>query len=623
PFWLKTLGEQPPHFARPALACPMGQRICGGENPPPPGKAAPGGAATRGSGRGTGWRRQGSNLHRTSAASQYRLRCAERVSTQLDRSAPVKLIVFDLDETLTMATFMTSDGSCLPSERETMARVNFESPWVEGHRLDKLRQLFQGLASGRGGQRRRLAVLTRNANAAGVLAVVNLLQVGGLAEFFCAVWTMPWRRGRHNGAFRDEDGEWQYFDPPVDRVHDHKADVLKHVCGCPEKWLPQLVGPGRARYADLLPLKPESIVLVDDQRANFKSPSGVEVMRYCKVARYDANYRSFGLIKDMGGIGAHSDADYDMLKRFVEDPWMCKESMEVRCNQRDFEGHERRNPVQLVVFDFDETLTLATFMPSADMGEREWSEADLREYNFETPWVEGSRIKKLGALLQWIATKRKLAVLTKNEHGAMAVLKLLRIAGLEEHFSVIWTMSQTGGSGRDNGAYRDGRTWAGPRGEGEGPQGGPAPPRRGPSRGVVPAAGGPAEVMLPGPPAAAARGRGAHRRREGELPQLRSGPGLRGARDRAALLQGRPLRRRVPGLRPAQPDGRARRAHDSDYSAVRGFLEAPWDYPYERAAEAAAQAPAPPGGARLQRAPGASEESKAPRRRSVRPASTQ
>jgi len=611
----------------------MGQRICGGENPPPPGKAAPGGAATRGSGRGTGWRRQGSNLHRTSAASQYRLRCAERVSTQLDRSAPVKLIVFDLDETLTMATFMTSDGSCLPSERETMARVNFESPWVEGHRLDKLRQLFQGLASGRGGQRRRLAVLTRNANAAGVLAVVNLLQVGGLAEFFCAVWTMPWRRGRHNGAFRDEDGEWQYFDPPVDRVHDHKADVLKHVCGCPEKWLPQLVGPGRARYADLLPLKPESIVLVDDQRANFKSPSGVEVMRYCKVARYDANYRSFGLIKDMGGIGAHSDADYDMLKRFVEDPWMCKESMEVRCNQRDFEGHERRNPVQLVVFDFDETLTLATFMPSADMGEREWSEADLREYNFETPWVEGSRIKKLGALLQWIATKRKLAVLTRNECGAMAVLNLLSIAGLADHFSVIWTMIQADGSGMDNGAYQEGGEWKCFRP--------PVEKVNNHKADVLRHVVDHTEEWFP-------QLRGQEKSRYQDLVQLRpegvvlidderanfrSYDVVDGFDEPSTVLRYCKVARYDEEYRDCgllnQMGGLG--AHsDSDYVAVKDFIEAPWDFPYERVSEAATQVLSPtrprpggeggPGGERLQRAVGASEErSKAPRKRTALP----
>lgn len=30
--------------------------------------------------------------------------------------------------------------------------------------------------------------------------------------------------------------------------------------------------------------------------------------RYCKVARYDADYRDFGFMRDMGGIGAHDDA---------------------------------------------------------------------------------------------------------------------------------------------------------------------------------------------------------------------------------------------------------------------------------------------------------------------------
>ena len=34
------------------------------------------------------------------------------------------------------------------------------------------------------------------------------------------------------------------------------------------------------------------------------------------------------------GIGAHDDADYDALKRFVEDPWMCKETLQIRCQER-------------------------------------------------------------------------------------------------------------------------------------------------------------------------------------------------------------------------------------------------------------------------------------------------
>ena len=35
-------------------------------------------------------------------------------------------------------------------------------------------------------------------------------------------------------------------------------------------------------------LKMEGVVLVDDQRANFQSPSGTQVLRFCKVARYDS-----------------------------------------------------------------------------------------------------------------------------------------------------------------------------------------------------------------------------------------------------------------------------------------------------------------------------------------------
>jgi len=354
-------------------------------------------------------------------------------------------------------------------------------------------------------------------------------------------------------------------------------------------------------------------------------------MRYCKVARYDANYRSFGLIKDMGGIGAHSDADYDMLKRFVEDPWMCKDSMQVRCNERDFEGHERKSPVQLVVFDFDETLTLATFMPK-DMGEGEWSDADLRDYNFETPWVEkGSRIEKLGRLLRWIATERKLAVLTRNECGAMAVLNLLSIAGLADHFSVIWTMIQADGSGMDNGAYQEGGEWKCFRP--------PVEKVNNHKADVLRHVVDHTEEWFP-------QLRGQEKSRYQDLVQLRpegvvlidderanfrSYDVVDGFDEPSTVLRYCKVARYDEEYRDCgllnQMGGLG--AHsDSDYVAVKDFIEAPWDFPYERVSEAATQVLSPtrprpggeggPGGERLQRAVGASEErSKAPRKRTA------
>lgn len=73
----------------------------------------------------------------------------------------------------------------------------------------------------------------------------------------------------------------------------------------------------------------------------FGAREEASVLRYCKVARYDADlYYDMRMVKNMGGIGAHHDADYDTLKRFVEDPWMCKETMHVRCQERDFAGFE-------------------------------------------------------------------------------------------------------------------------------------------------------------------------------------------------------------------------------------------------------------------------------------------
>lgn len=50
------------------------------------------------------------------------------------------------------------------------------------------------------------------------------------------------------------------------------------------------------------------------------------MLRYCKVPRYDAEYRDLGLQKNMGGIGAHDDADYETLLNFVNNPWLFRES---------------------------------------------------------------------------------------------------------------------------------------------------------------------------------------------------------------------------------------------------------------------------------------------------------
>merc|ERR1719401_3026825 len=45
------------------------------------------------------------------------------------------------------------------------------------------------------------------------------------------------------------------------------------------------------------------------------------VCRYCRVARYDDEYRDQGFIIHMGGIGAKNEKDYDLIADFVERPW--------------------------------------------------------------------------------------------------------------------------------------------------------------------------------------------------------------------------------------------------------------------------------------------------------------
>jgi len=393
----------------------------------------------------------------------------------MDSNYPVKLVVFDFDETLSMVTFMAKDTDT-PAERRLLREINFETPWVPGDRLEKLRQLFQSIKKGEDGRERVLTILTKNSNKNGVTGVLQLLSDADLDRFFDAIWIMPAKQGQHSGVFQDA-GKWKFFDPPMHKLPPAKADVLHHVAHHPKEWFPQMKfkNADSKRLQNLLTgLKMEGIVLVDDQRFNFQSENH-SIFRYCKVARYDAEYRCVGLQKDMGGVGAHSDADYETLRRFVEDPWMCKENLQVRCSARELPAEKVHNPVKLIVFDFDETLTLATFMPKdpgcsskigwlpTDAKTLEWTVQDLVDFNFESPFASGSRVTKLQGLFKNLLTgkdgiRRSLAVLTRNESGAVGVLNLLKVAHLDEYFSVIWSMHSVGTNA--TGAYQVNGTWA-------------------------------------------------------------------------------------------------------------------------------------------------------------------
>ena len=61
---------------------------------------------------------------------------------------------------------------------------------------------------------------------------------------------------------------------------------LALVVKSPAAFLPQIAL--EDDFQGLECLKMEAVVLVDDQRANFQSPSGTQVLRFCKVARYDS-----------------------------------------------------------------------------------------------------------------------------------------------------------------------------------------------------------------------------------------------------------------------------------------------------------------------------------------------
>jgi len=385
----------------------------------------------------------------------------------------VKLIVFDMDETLTLVSYMIEENDS-PEIKAELVAVNFETPWVEGSRLRKLRSMLKELQVAKDGSKRLLAVLSRNSG--GAVAVLKLLQEARLADAFTAIWTLPLRQS-YNGAAQNADGEWSFFRRPLVGIPDHKVDVLFEVTNNPTGWLPSSAV--AEAFGDT-PIGLENVVLVDDQRANFQSPySGRQIFRYCKVARYDAMYRNFGWTKNMGGLGARSAADYETLVSFVDDPSSCKETLAIRCVQRPLPAVLQRCPVKLVVFDFDETLTLATFFPEDDQrfahtldwdpasleDGGSWNRTDLLDYNFESPFASGSRLDKLRTMFERILReglegdeRRVLAILSKNEKGAISVLNLLRVAELDHFFSAIWTMqppSATCPSARVSGLFRN------------------------------------------------------------------------------------------------------------------------------------------------------------------------
>jgi hypothetical protein len=213
--------------------------------------------------------------------------------------SPVRLVVFDFDETLTLATLLPRVPSAERFRRS--AEVSFESPWYP-NRLALLSQLLETLAKDRS-----LAVLTRNS--AGLQPVLRLLQTAGLDQYFSAVWCAP--LGPGGGAVR-KNGEWSCFTPPSHA--DEKPDILRSICEAPDNWFPGM-------SLGLHGLVNAEIVLVDDSAKNFESASGQQVARFCEVPRFEAPFRHMGNVT-LGGLGARSQGDFAQLQRFVEAPWL-------------------------------------------------------------------------------------------------------------------------------------------------------------------------------------------------------------------------------------------------------------------------------------------------------------
>jgi len=273
-------------------------------------------------------------------------------ATDVDSTVPVKLCVFDLDETLTIKTFMPLVEK---QEAATKAAVekSFESPWLGGQRLEQLRRLFKELAcAALDGAPRALAVLTRNTR--GVEQCLEFLQAAGLEQHLYAIWNIPFPANLSseekaagleqqlrmscqtpcagdlkldsqfpacNGAYQDGN-EWHYFNAPFPQIPAYKgwiskADVFHHLVANPQAWFPQLASDG-CGLQHLEALRMENIVLVDDDPANFESPAtGRVVQRRCLVHRFEAWYEDIGRLR-VGGLGSRSEEDYVKLQKFVE-----------------------------------------------------------------------------------------------------------------------------------------------------------------------------------------------------------------------------------------------------------------------------------------------------------------
>lgn len=399
------------------------------------------------------------------------VRCLERSFEGQDSKPPVKLVVFDCDETLTLSTFMPKDhgfGARIGWNEwgDYIAGVNFDSPFAEGSRLERLKDMLQDLLVGDGGQQRALAVLTRNER--GPVACLNLLMMAKLAQYLSVIWALPYRYGQPAGVYR-VGTEWRLFSPPVNNTFDHKADVLRCVAQNPSEWFPQLAeGVDVAKALEFLfGLRDEEIVLVDDVRTNFQSPYSKEskLLRYCKVARYDGHHPQMGFVPDMGGIGAMSVSDYATLTNFVNKPWTFKAAFAAEFMEASSDDPPERLPVELVVFEFDETLSLCTFVVeevgfATEIGyscSTEAVKAHSVEYNFESPYVSGSRLEKLKRTLGQLAEEHTLAILTENSVGAVAVLNLLLNVDMACFFDAIWAPSAD--PDFPTAVYRSGAHW--------------------------------------------------------------------------------------------------------------------------------------------------------------------
>jgi len=282
------------------------------------------------------------------SSSKLSLICVDEVGPNI----PVKLIVFDFDETITVNSVLGEypdlhifkqtilAGPRNPFRNGQHMERAFEGPRMHGnfgflegltlpkqkHRLTALSNMlktirepeetaFEKLTSSGTKQKKKPAMAILTYNVHGPVAVLNTLDSVGLADNFEAIWGLwPVVMGDRfvYGVYRDSEGVWrpsnvvppkEYVEPALNPQESHKATMIRQILRAPQTF-------GLSEAADL---EFENVVLVDNAIDNLQG-----MMRSVHVYS-DFRRHPVGVL-EIGGIGYWDKSDFETLSGFIRNP---------------------------------------------------------------------------------------------------------------------------------------------------------------------------------------------------------------------------------------------------------------------------------------------------------------